>query len=229
MKKASDRIWDKLADPITAFGAFFSGAEALSIVVHLALQNRRDAEKYSEFEPKQKLKIDKNKRDQLQALAEKMEDVVANYLACKTAHETGGRPPPPDADDTYEDPTVGARKRSLDWLEKDAQRLRQLAAATPVDPYIVPSIFGVRFRRQRRGRERSNTREISIFVQEMAGFMREATGKPRWSTVAALTNVAFPSADVGEEEVRNFCRPTRRAERRKKPVHSNVKSGKKSR
>jgi hypothetical protein len=215
MEVASDRVWDNLADAITAFGVF-SEAEALSNVVWVALKDRREAEKYGKFDPKQKLKTDKKTRGQLQALAEKMEDVVANYLACRAAHETGRRPPPPDADGTYEDPTVGARKRSLAWLEKDAQRLRELAA--------IPSISDSRISRQRRGQKRSNSREISIFVREMAGFMGEATGKPRWSTVAALTNVAFPSAEADAENVRIMCR-----ERRKKPVHSNAKSAKKGR
>jgi hypothetical protein len=219
LKDASDPIWDELADAITAFGQFANtAAESLSLVVDYASLARRSAEKYRKFEPKQDRKKEERIKKDLLALAAKMEDVAATYLACRAAHES--RPPSPDSD---KHPAILARDESLAWLQKDAQRIREQAAKNPNDPYVTGFFSQIRVSRQTKGQKRSDTRAISIFVQDMAGFMREGTGKPRWATVAALTNVAFRSADIDDDAVRIMCK------RRKKPVHSKVTKDKTTR
>jgi hypothetical protein len=223
LKKAMDPIWENVAEGITASGQFNNAIGGpLAVLVFYALSARRSAKEYNKLD----VQLERHKagrtRDDLLALASKMEDVVQSYLACKIAHEKHA--PPPDAD---KHPAVLAREESLAWLQKDAQRIRERAAAKPKDPYDVDDFFEIRLSRQSKGQRHSESRAISIFVQYMVFLMRECIGKPRWHWVAALTNVAFPAAYVGEEEVRSRCKPTRRAERQKKPVHSNVKSDKK--
>ena len=227
LKKTSDSVWDELAAAITSSSKCPRGGEPLSLVVHQAILARRSAEDSRTINPERSRNAGKRRRAQLQELATKMKDLVRAYRACKAAHQTGGAPPP-DADlEIYEDPIVAARKQSLDWLDKDAERLRELATnEQKIDPYMVDDFFGVRASRQNRGSQRSDTRAIGVFVQHFEFFMREFIGEPRHAAIATLTNIAFPSAHVGEEEVRFYCRPTDRAGRRKKAVHSNVKDGK---
>jgi hypothetical protein len=230
-RQADDPIWDDLAGAIAARGELFRSVDwASSLMVQYALRARRQAEEYGQFNPKQEHEKREQIKADLLALADKMENVVKHYLTCKTVHESG-QPPPPDVD-RYEDPVIAMRKQSLAWLQKDAQRIRERAMAittTPSIPYDIGFHYEVLVRRQRRGRNRSESGVISIFVQDMAGFIRERIGKPRWSTIADLTNVAFPSVEVDEDAVRSMCKPTTREGRRKKrPVHSSTKSDKKS-
>jgi hypothetical protein len=223
LEEASDPVWDELAGAITAFGWFSNTVGGpLSLVIHQAVLSRGIAAKDSRFDPKQELKKEERVRQDLLTLAEKMEDVVQSYLACKIAHEK--HPPPPDAD---KHPAVLAREESLAWLQKDAQRIRKRAAKQPEDP--SEDFFGVRLRRQSSGQRRSGLRAIAIFVHHTVFLMRESTGKPRWPAVAALTNVAFPSADVDAEDVRSMCKPSTRAGRRKKPGHSGDRTRQKTR
>jgi hypothetical protein len=226
MKKAGEPIWDKLAAAITAHSNIYLN-EPLFFVVQHAIEARQKGEDYSNFDPKQARKKVEQDDQELLTLANKMEEVVIAYLACRRAHNWG-RAPPPDADDSYVDPSVALRKRSLAWLQEDAQRIRELAPPRARGPDYPHNIGGglfwdIHVRRQKTGKQRSNARAISIFVQDMAGFMKESTGRPLWKVVAELSDLAFPSAEpFTAEEVQSLCKPTTRAGRKKKPVHTGI-------
>jgi hypothetical protein len=233
LEVAEDQIWATVADKLRGRRrGYVSITDPYAVLISEAVWARNIAEQYSKLDLKQERKQAKKGAEEtardLRALAAKMEDVVNTYLACKAAHQRVA--PPPDADPaTFEPPLVAARKQSLAWLEKDAKRLRELAAFREGHPFLLFDFLAAPLSRQRAGHKRPESRAIRIFVQEMASFMKETIGTPMWTAVADLTNVAFPSANFEAEDVRLMCRPTKRAERRKKPVHSNVKSGKKSR
>ena len=225
-KRASDPIWDDLAAKIAAHGVF--PTDPLYFVVDHAIYARHTAEATSTPNPKREPQAHEREQARLLELADSMEELVKAYLAHPAAHQKGGAPPPEADLATYEDPAVALRKQSLAWLQKDAQRIRELAARKPTITDDIGLMWEVRVRRQKKGTKRSNAGAISIFVQDMAGLVKKVTGKPLWRAVAALTNVAFPLADVGEDDVRSMCKATTRTGRQKKPVHSGVGDGKKT-
>jgi hypothetical protein len=228
-EEASNSIWDDLAAAIKAHGEFHYHSGPLFIVVHQAILARREVKRYSDFDTKRaKKEAERISRD-LVTLANKMEEVATAYATCTPAHQRGGPPPPEVESGPWEDPVVTLRKQSLAWLQKDAQRIRDLATAKPTRPHDdIGFLWEVRVRRQKKGKKHSNSGEISIFVQDMAGLIKEATGKRFWNAVACVTNIAFPSREpLMADDVRVICKPTTRAGRRNKPVHSSVGEGKK--
>jgi hypothetical protein len=89
--------------------------------------------------------------------------------------------------------------------EQEAKLLRQRAGRAPNST--------TRISRQRRGKERDESRVYVAFMYFMVRCMREVCGKPRYDDVAAMTNIAFPSAAVTKDDVRSACRPTTRKSR----------------
>jgi hypothetical protein len=59
-------------------------------------------------------------------------------------------------------------------------------------------------------------RDRSAFMRLMAATWRELCGKPHYDAIAAIANIAFPSANVTSEHVRAACKPTTRQGRRRK-------------
>jgi hypothetical protein len=227
-KQARESVWTDLADAITEFGESWT----LSAVIYVALWARNQAEFYETFDPKKERDKEEQSKRKLLALASQMEELAKAYLACEIAQVPELGPPPEgvDCDLAAFDPDATLRTQSLAWLQKDALRIRELAKEGPVARSDV-SGSNVRVTRQSKGPKRSNYRVIKVFVQHMLACMKVVTGKPRWHTVAALAEVAFPPEDseepLSDEDVRQLCKPTTRTGRRKKPVHSNVKSDKK--
>jgi hypothetical protein len=72
----------------------------------------------------------------------------------------------------------------------------------------------VRRRRYRISRER-HIRDRIAFMNLMAACFHELGGKPHYDAITAITNIAFPDADVTAENVRAACRPTTRQGRRR--------------
>jgi hypothetical protein len=106
------------------------------------------------------------------------------------------------------------RESSLEWLEREAERLRERAETWHENK---GSMEPIRVSRQSGGKgKRDRSREIHYFVRSMVNIMDLCCGKPRHHAVAALTNIAFRRAEIDAEDVRSFCRPTTRAERRPK-------------
>src|SRR5262249_47238012 len=114
-------------------------------------------------------------------------------------------------------PPVAEAKRSLGWLRREALRLRQLAEKQSLgernwDWNRIP----VHVSRQSGGKgKRNQSRKLGVFMQRMVNCMYECCGKPRYHAVATMTNIAFPDANVGAENVRSACRPTTRTGRRR--------------
>jgi hypothetical protein len=90
--------------------------------------------------------------------------------------------------------------------EREASLLRTFASK-PVAPSRT------RISRDRRGRE------PVAFMHLMADHVRLLSGTPRYDAVAAITNIAFPTANATAQSVRSACRPTTRSGRRPLPVH----------
>ena len=116
-------------------------------------------------------------------------------------------------------------KLSLDWLEREAHRLRQLAEkGSAGEPEWEGDQVPVRVSRQSGGKgKRNQSRKLGVFMQQMVNCMNQLCGKPRYDAVAMITNITFPDADVDEENVRSACRPTTRAGRRRSGALSPMK------
>lgn len=94
-----------------------------------------------------------------------------------------------------------------DLHEREARVFRRFAAKEAEQDRARRS-------RYRISRER-HAREQIAFMHLMATGLRELCGKPHYDAVAAMTNIAFPDADVASEHVRAACRPTTRQGRRR--------------
>ena len=116
-------------------------------------------------------------------------------------------------------------KLSLNWLESEAPRLRQLAEKVSAgDSTWDWGPIPVRVSRQSGGKgKRNESRKLKVFMQQMVNYMYQLCGKPRYDAVAMMTNIAFPDADVDEENVRSACRPTTRGGRRSSGALSPMK------
>ena len=150
------------------------------------------------------------------ALAEKMEDVVRHHQSCRKAQHLQRVPSPtgplPDL------PQEAEAKQSLEWLMREAHRLRQVAERCPRTGRIG-TVVRIPFHVSRQSggkRKRNQSREVGVFMREMVNCMDEWCEEPRHDVVATMTNIAFPDADVVAEDVRSACRPTTRPARRKR-------------
>jgi hypothetical protein len=83
-------------------------------------------------------------------------------------------------------------------LEREAPFFRELAGAPP-QPTIHIS-------RQRRGRRRPQSRIYHACMSHLISKLRSDTGQPFYGAVVTMTNVAFPEADVTEEDARGVWR-----------------------
>ena len=142
----------------------------------------------------------------LLALAEKMDVVVQHRQSCKKAQHLQRIPSPtgplPDLREEAE------AKQALEWLGREAQRLRQLAKNESAgEPNWDWGPITVRASRQSGGKgKRAHSREQGVFMQRMVNWMYQYCGKPRYNAVSLITNIAFPKADVVAEDVRSACR-----------------------
>src|SRR5262245_727362 len=159
---------------------------------------------------------EQQERSDLLALAEKMEDVVRHRQSRRKAQHPQRVPSPwgplPDL------PQEAEAKRSLDWLMREAHRLRQVAEKVSAgEPNWDWGPIPVRVSRQSGGKgKRNQSRKLGVFMQQMVNRMYQWCGKPHYHAVAMMTNIAFPDADVVAENVRSACRPTTRTARRKR-------------
>jgi hypothetical protein len=101
---------------------------------------------------------------------------------------------------------------------RQAQFLREIAGKAPSP--------NTRISRQSRNKNRSRLRECTAFMYAMVGHMHEICGKPRYTVVAMMANMAFPEADVSVDDVRLAARraTTRLGRRRKTDPLSPKKS-----
>jgi hypothetical protein len=208
-----DPIWEKIAADARAHGKLGPDVEdPYSILIGAALRARQFAESQTDtpdLQRKRKQQREQQERSDLLALADKMEEVVRHYQAYRKAQRPQRVPSP-----TGPLPEEAEAKWSLEWLRREVHRLRQLAKRVSADEPET-----VRVSRQRGGKgKRAQSRELSVFMQKMVTRMCQLCGKrkPHHRAVAAMTNIAFPDAEVVGEDVRSACRPTTRTARRKR-------------
>jgi hypothetical protein len=221
LAEARDPVWEQIAADTRAYGelpAFVEGPYSVFIgsalrarqfaegeVISPALQRKRDQQR------------EQQERSDLLALAHKLEEAVRDYEACRKAQHPQVVPSPTGLP-VPELPQRAEAKRSLEWLRREAPRLRQVAEKMSAgerewDWGPIP----VRVSRQSGGKgKRNQSRNLGVFMQRMVNCMYECCGKPRYDAVATMTNIAFPDADVDAENVRSACRPTTRTARRKR-------------
>jgi hypothetical protein len=216
-----DPVWEQLAADTRKYGElptfvegpysyFISSALlarqfAASEVITPALQRKRNQQR------------EQQERSELLALADKMEDVVRHYRACRRVHpqqqvpSPSGVPLPPL-------PQELETKQGLEWLERTAHRARQFAERVSAgEPNQDWDRIPIHVSRQSGGKgKRKQSRELGVFMQKMVNCMYRCCGKPHYHAVAMMTNIAFPDADVVAENVRSACRPTTRTARRKR-------------
>jgi hypothetical protein len=127
--EADRRVWKQLAAATTRYGELPAVVEGpYSIFIGRALSARRFAESQTDtpaVERKRKQQRAQQDHLDLLALAEKMDDVVRHRQSCRKAQHPQRVPSPtgplPDL------PQEAEAKRSLEWLGREASRLRRLA------------------------------------------------------------------------------------------------------
>ena len=220
LEDVRDPAWVKLAAYIRRCGELHAFVEGpYSIFISSALRARRFAESQTDTPAVQRKRTqqqEQQERSDLLALAEKMEDVVRHRQSCRKAQHPQRVPSPtgplPDL------PQEAEAKRSLKWLMRETQRLRQVADEVSADgPNWDCGRIPFHVSRQSGGkRKRNQSREVGVFMREMVNCMDQWFDEPRHNAVAAMTNIAFPDAGVVAEDVRSACRPTTRTARRKR-------------
>ncbi len=215
-----DPAWKKLAAYIMRCGELPQVVEGpYSIFISSALRARQFAESQKDspaIQRKLKEQHEQQERSDLLALAEKIDDVVRHRQSCRKAQHPQRVPSPtgplPDL------PQEAEAKRSLEWLRREAHRIRQVAEKVSAgEPNWDWGPIPVRVSRQSGGKgKRNQSRKLGVFMQRMVNCMYQWCGQPRHDAVATITNIAFPDADVVAEDVRSACRPTTRTARRKR-------------
>jgi hypothetical protein len=210
--EADDPLWEKIAADTRAYGKVGPVVEGpYSIFIGSALRARHFAESQTTpaVQRKRKQQREQQNRSDLLALANKMEEVVRHYQDCKKAHDPRRVPSPsgplPDLRREAE------AKQSLEWLGREAHRLRQLTEKLSAgEPEWDWDRIPVRVSRQSGGKgKRAQSRELGVFMQKMVNCMYQCCGKPRYDAVSLITNIAFSDADVVAEDVRSACRTAR--------------------
>jgi hypothetical protein len=213
-------VWGQLAADTRKYGELPTVVEGpYSVFIGSALRARDFAESQTDtpaVKRKREQQREQQERSDLLALAEKMEDVVRHRQSCRKAQHlqrvSSPKGPLPDL------PREAEAKRSLNWLMREAHRLRQVAKKVSAgEPNWDWGPIPVRVSRQSGGKgKRNQSRKLGVFMQRMVNCMYECCGKPHYHAVAMMTNIAFPDADVIAENVRFACRPTSRTARRKR-------------
>jgi hypothetical protein len=188
-----DLPWKKIEADAKAFGIIPSGS-ARETVIRYSLMTRRIAEDAGRAKDPI-LQERKQQRDLLLTLAENA-DALAKYFT--------------DVEKFSGIAMFFARflrpvAELQDFHRKEAALLRQRAGKEP-----TPTTF---ISRQRGGKKRLNSRKYNAFMYLMAEQMTEICGKPHYSAVSDITNIAFLKAAVTADDVRNACRAPRRRSR----------------
>jgi hypothetical protein len=205
-EEARDPIWEKIAAASRRYGV----DDPYSIFIDAALRARRFAETQTDspdVQRERKQQREQQERSDLLALADKMEEVVGHYLACRKAQHPQRVPSP-----TGPLPDLP----QIEWFRREAHRLRQIAEKVSAgelnwDGDPIP----VRVSRQSGGKgKHDQSRQLGVFMQHMVNCMYRCCGNPRDNAVATMTNIAFPDAHMFAENVRAVRRPTTRTARR---------------
>ena len=188
-------MWEQIAADIRRYGElgpFFEGP--YSVFIGAALRARRVAESQTDtpaVERKRKQQRVQQDHLDLLALAEKMDVVVQHRQSCKKAQHLQRIPSPtgplPDLREEAE------AKQALEWLGREAQRLRQLAKNEFAgEPNWDWGPITVRASRQSGGKgKRAHSREQGVFMQRMVNWMYQYCGKPRCDAVSLSTTLHF--------------------------------------
>ena len=212
-----DPVWERIAADARRYGELPPIVDApYSLFIGAALRARQFAESQTDtpaVKRKREHQRGQQERSDLLKLAGKIDDFLRHYRACSEALQPV-RVPSPKGPLTEE----LVAKLSLDWLEREAPRLRQLAEKVSArDPTWDWGPIPVRVSRQSGGKgKRNQSRKLGVFMQQMVNCMYRWCGKPHYHAVAMMTNIAFPDADVVAGNVRSACRPTTRTARRKR-------------
>ena len=218
-------MWEQIAADTRTYGELPTMVEGpYSSFIGSALRARQFAESQTDtpaVQRKRKLQREQQDRSDLLELADKIEDVLRHHQSCRKA-QLPQRVPSPRGP-LPELPQEAEARRSLDWLRREAHRLRQVAEKVSAgEPNWDWDRIPVRVSRQSGGKgKRNQSRNLGVFMQWMVNCMYELCGKPRYDAVATMTNIAFPDADVVAENVRSACRPTTRTARRKRCTQPN--------
>ena len=220
LNEVDNPVWGQLAADTRKYGEMPTFVEGpYSAFISSALRARDFAESQTDtpaVKRKREQQREQQERSDLLALAEKMEDVVRHRRSCRKAQHPQRVPSPtgplPDL------PQEAEAKLSLDWLTREAHRLRQVAEKVSAgEPNWDWGPIPVRVSRQSGGKgKRNQSRKLGVFMQQMVNCMYRWCGKPHYHAVAMMTNIAFPDADVVAGNVRSACRPTTRTARRKR-------------
>jgi hypothetical protein len=221
LAEARDPVWERIAADTRTYGELPTMVEGpYSSFIGSALRARQFAESSDTpaVQRKRKLQREQQDRSDLLELADKIEDVLRHHQSCRAQllqQVPSPRGPLPEL------PQEAEARRSLDWLRREAHRLRQVAEKVSAgEPDWDWDRIPVRVSRQSGGKgKRSQSRNLGVFMQRMVNCMYRCCGKPRYDAVATMSNIAFPDADVVAENVRLACRPTTRTARRKRCTH----------
>ena len=221
LNEVDDPVWGQLAADTRKYDQLPTFVEGpYSFFISSALRARRFAEGEvvsPALQRKRRQQREQQERSDLLTLANEMEGVVRHYQACRRAHHQQ-RVPSPSGVPLPPLPHELETKQALEWLERDAHRIRQLAErVSAAEPDWGEGPIPVHVSRQSGGKgKRKQSRGLGVFMQKMVNCMHKCCGKPRYDVVAKMANITFPDVDVVAEHVRSACRPTTRTARRKR-------------
>jgi hypothetical protein len=216
LEDVRDPVWEQIAADTRRYGELPTLVEGpYSVFISSALRARRFAEGEvvsPALQRKRNQQREQQERSDLLALVNKMEDVVRHYQACRRAHHQQ-RVPSPSGVPLSPLPHELETKQALEWLERNAHRVRQLAERVSAgEPNWDWDRIPIHVSRQSGGEgKRAQSRELGVFMQMMVNCMYRCCGKPRYDAVAKMANIAFPDADVVAEHVRSACRRARKS------------------
>jgi hypothetical protein len=175
LAEADDPVWEQIAADAETYGElppFVDGPYSSFIGTALRLRNYVETEL---DKPHLLRKRERERREQkfadLMALATMMDEIVRRYS------ERDPGPPDPSG-------RPGEWELPLEWLKKEAQRVRRRAGDLLMDADDWGSTYGpvrVNVSRQSGGKmKRRRSRELGVFMQEMVNLMYSACGKPRY-------------------------------------------------
>jgi hypothetical protein len=218
--EARNPVWERIAADTRTYGELPTIVEGpYSVFIGSALRARQFAESQTDtpaVQRKRKLQRAQQDRSDLLELADKIKDVLRHHQSCRKA-QLPQRVPSPTGP-LPELPQEAEARRALEWLGREAHRLRQVAEKVLAgEPEWDWDRIPVRVSRQSGGKgKRAKSRELGVFMQKMVNCMYQCCGKPRYEAVSRITNIAFPDANVVAEDVRSACRPTTRTARQKR-------------
>jgi hypothetical protein len=181
LSSADDPVWHEIVTEALSDLAYTPPQDLIAAnygwIIHTGLIGKQAAERAATTGKDPLYEMDRTHHAHVLKLAESAEYLATEYV---------------------QRPDMRSRNLAL-LLEKEAVCFRELAAK-------VKPKSRIRISRQSGGKKRVRFRVYGAFMSFIINTMRQALGRPHYKAVVTMTNIAFPEADVTEDDVRSVWR-----------------------